>query len=618
MNDFDAVTREEERAIQDASLQGQRSIVDLMGFLSRCEFFSRVYAFRSRVKPPLSILHKILRKRENDPQYDHSKVTDIVGIRFITLYREDVLKVIDEICEMIAGQHAVKPCPFVPHSIREFIVYTTTIKGDTSNISGRAKKLVERRFGTGVVVGVRERATYSSVHILAEVLDPNPTASTPPSMTIEIQIRSVFEDAWGEMDHKLRYGDKRTAQEAEEPIPSGVEAHLRHIKSLLDGVASYADTVRREAGDTREAAPTSSPTGRVKTDLDQRGYVIGRLRRQGLSSGLLDEFISVMDQKVALDERADSEASKEYDVLAEKLRSLYEQELRPGGVLTVKGTLAEEFTYYLRMEEALCLLLTGDTPEINEAINIYTEVEPLYPDVVAVQFRLGQAFSMLEKSDDAIQHYGACLTLLEKTLTRPKDEREWQLPEHQRAYIEDNVHRFLGYEYWHRARSLKLVGKLTPSQAFDEFVKAYDLTKKKIPDVGSDLRKRLHNNCLCYLNDAISATREAGRTVAPEMVKAQGEHLSVVEPQHDPRNPFVLDTLAATYLSRGDAENAKKYAWKVLDILLADNAGMGPKVKDASGSTSLFQTKRYSQATKDVMTARAYATIKGGAGGNPA
>src|SRR5688500_9141553 len=54
------------------------------------------YAVKVRVKEDYKIVEKVLRKRaeKRDPTYDVSRLRDIVGLRVITLYRLDALKVI--------------------------------------------------------------------------------------------------------------------------------------------------------------------------------------------------------------------------------------------------------------------------------------------------------------------------------------------------------------------------------------------------------------------------------------------------------------------------------------------------------------------------------------------
>jgi ppGpp synthetase/RelA/SpoT-type nucleotidyltranferase len=53
-------------------------------------------------------------------------------------------------------------------------------------------------------------------------------------MVAEVQVRTLFEEAWSEIDHYFRYGSKRDADQAEQYL--GV---LNNITSNADALASY-------------------------------------------------------------------------------------------------------------------------------------------------------------------------------------------------------------------------------------------------------------------------------------------------------------------------------------------------------------------------------------------
>ncbi len=619
MNEFDRVSRDEERKIRDAHLFAQKRQPEIMGYLSRCDIFSKAYAIRSRVKGDVDILKKLERKRAKDTTYNLGRMTDLIGLRFITLYREDVLEIIDEICRMISGQHDVRPCPFKQDILDEFIVYTTTVKGDTSNISGRAEKIVHKYFGSRVAVDTSERATYSSVHLVVRLND----GVDGTLMPIEIQIRSVFEDAWSEIDHKLRYSQTRASHEEALAIPTIFESHLRHLKSFLDSAAGYADTIRRDVRDTRASGGgQTSSTARIKNNLDTSGSTIKLLKGVGLSGDLLDAFGDLLQAKDILDESAKAGNPPEnelgYEQIAEGLHKLYEQERRPGGALTQDGVSARYLTCILRMEEALCLLLSGQSVNIREAISIYEELEPLFKDVAALQFRLGQAYSMLGESDHSISHYSACLNILTSLNMTPASEREFQLPEHQKTYLEENVYRFLGYEYWHRAK-YSAVGR-EPKDVLDDFVMAYNLTARKIENSTGESRFRLLNNCLFYAVEAVQLANKESLGTPINLVNQINSHLADIvneKPVQELSDPYVLDTLAYAYSCLGAVEPARHCAKRVMDIVLSEGRETPTTTPSQDGDPmgakrSIVYTRRYTREARDAMTRRAWSILHDG------
>ncbi|MCA1948873.1 MAG: hypothetical protein LDL55_12235, partial [Armatimonadetes bacterium] len=113
-----------------------------------------------------------------------------------------------------------------------------------------------------------DSSSYSSVHVIIEAecgADGNRV-----SAHCEIQLRSVFEEAWSEINHRLVYAptkrgkalDPDAMQTAFAAGPAEWQHHLDALKSLTDGCAQYADLIRRpfleQLAEPRERPPQSS------------------------------------------------------------------------------------------------------------------------------------------------------------------------------------------------------------------------------------------------------------------------------------------------------------------------------------------------------------------------
>ena len=153
-------------------------------FAKTIQKFSRVHSVRWRVKSTAHLIAKIIRKRsEGNSKYAvitkenyFELVTDLVGVRALHLFKEDCL-------EIVAALNSI----FV--SIEPPVAYIR--EGDSD---GLKKKLEENGFEVK-----NHPAGYRSIHFV--------TASTPLNRKIiaEIQIRTIFEEGWSEIDHKIRY-----------------------------------------------------------------------------------------------------------------------------------------------------------------------------------------------------------------------------------------------------------------------------------------------------------------------------------------------------------------------------------------------------------------------------
>lgn len=142
-----------------------------------------VHSVKSRVKDPEHLLEKIIRKtmrkRENEPNYEinlgnyMNEITDLIGIRILHLYK-DQAKIIDD---FIRNSWDLAEIPTIYHR-----------KGDSeSNIKECSFNNKEHSAG------------YRSWHYLIK------TQILKDKQIVEIQVRTIFEEGWSEIDHQLRY-----------------------------------------------------------------------------------------------------------------------------------------------------------------------------------------------------------------------------------------------------------------------------------------------------------------------------------------------------------------------------------------------------------------------------
>ena len=147
-------------------------------------------AITSRVKERESLSEKIDRKE--DKYQSLSEITDIAGVRIITYYIDDI----DKVTEIIE---------------REFVV-------DRENSIDKGKSLEPDRFG------------YCSVHYVVEMCKERLALRENKAfegLKCEIQIRSVLQHAWAEIEHDLGYKSELT-------IPKEVRRSFSRLAGLLE------------------------------------------------------------------------------------------------------------------------------------------------------------------------------------------------------------------------------------------------------------------------------------------------------------------------------------------------------------------------------------------------
>jgi GTP pyrophosphokinase len=180
-----------------------------------------VHSVRRRVKKPDHLIEKIIRKGNKyvDKGINLSNykeiVTDMIGIRVLHLFKDDWIKIHDEILEYWEP----KETPQV------------NIRTGDGNL-GEMKKLVEEK---GCEVLEREHG-YRSVHYLIGT-----PLSRDEEVLIEIQVRTVFEEAWSEIDHIIRY-----PYDTENPLINEYLAIFNRIAGSADEMGSFIKKLKNQ------------------------------------------------------------------------------------------------------------------------------------------------------------------------------------------------------------------------------------------------------------------------------------------------------------------------------------------------------------------------------------
>lgn len=143
----------------------------------------KIHSVKSRVKEPMRLIEKIIRKtpgrREKyglEFQFTmenyKEEINDLIGVRAIHIFKEDW------------------------EDIHNFIYNTWKVVEITANVrEGDDTKRFEE-----LNIEIHSRKSgYRSVHYLIEFFP------TSQKVIAEIQVRTIFEEGYGEIDHQLRY-----------------------------------------------------------------------------------------------------------------------------------------------------------------------------------------------------------------------------------------------------------------------------------------------------------------------------------------------------------------------------------------------------------------------------
>ena len=182
-----------------------------------------IHSVRFRIKDSNHLIEKIIRKKIENPERIidvnnyKSEITDLIGIRALHLFKEDWIN----IHQFIKGNWSLKENPIAYYR-----------KGDSQEHIEIYKKygceVKEHPFG------------YRSVHYLIE---------TSPSKTTyisEVQVRTIFEEGWSEIDHKIRY-----PYDKDNKLLNQFLVMFNRLSGNADEMGSYVQYLKREL-DNRE------------------------------------------------------------------------------------------------------------------------------------------------------------------------------------------------------------------------------------------------------------------------------------------------------------------------------------------------------------------------------
>lgn len=203
---------------------------ELKAFLQTVLFFFEnnpalkgiVHSVKSRMKDPEHLKDKIQRKLKSGKIIDENNlftvVNDLIGVRVLYLYQDqfqlihnELLKKVDETKDWMFVE-APKAYTWDPET-REYF-----------------EKL-------NIHTEVRD-TYYTSVHY---VIKPNNELS---NITCEIQVRTLFEEIWGEIDHTINYPHQKEIIACKE--------QLRVLAKLVSTGTRLADSIFRTYNDVSE------------------------------------------------------------------------------------------------------------------------------------------------------------------------------------------------------------------------------------------------------------------------------------------------------------------------------------------------------------------------------
>lgn len=523
------------------------------------------YAIKVRVKEDYKTIEKIKDKRITNPGYSIGNVTDLVGLRIITLYRLDIVEILERLLLSMETDKS-EFGTFVSGSISEVKIYSTNPTGDAQNLPLRIQQFFHDK---GIPAQIEEKpSNYTSIHILAQGRGKYKDGYC--ILPVEIQVRTAFEDVWAQIEHTLKYKRKRLARSSgnnrDQQRLETILQHLGVLKTLVDGVAQYGDQIKVQIDEIEPGLRYSS-----SRSIEEPNVRLARLTDLPVTLRIEIEATIHHVQPLLEDAGASPERIAALSSAADRLIDLSAQVADETGL---KPRTIREVEYVLTMQRALVHFQLGNLmpdgeAQLQEALGLYQEMERRFPKRLVVSYRLARTLDAVGQREIAI----AKLRDVCKALDNPSE------PTPKRHWIQAAAPRVLGVLLWEEANSSRsatasgqeLLGLRATEfllEAFKVTKSAYEKRVRENPDEQKTPSEKAKsaNNLLYYLLECLDAGCGPDEGIEEDDIPHYLSDIGAEDPSSLP-DYHSADTARRAYLRLGVIDLMRAAARRVIEKL---------------------------------------------------
>ncbi|HVK76112.1 MAG TPA: hypothetical protein VM734_22455 [Kofleriaceae bacterium] len=224
----EALLAEYDRVADALRVRGEALRAALLGWLTAAGI--KVHSVTVRVKHPASLARKLARPDRS--YHDLWDVTDLIGLRVITYFEDSV----DQVARVLETHFAVD----------------------------LARSTDKRRRGDSTGFG------YRSLHYVCDLGAPRPPEGAddalPARARCEVQVRTLLEHTWAEIEHDLGY-------KAPDAVPAAARRRLSRLAGLLELADSEFVAIRDELADYARTLPRRIEAAGEDVALDEVSLV---------------------------------------------------------------------------------------------------------------------------------------------------------------------------------------------------------------------------------------------------------------------------------------------------------------------------------------------------------
>ncbi|SCX86838.1 hypothetical protein [Nitrosospira sp. Nsp13] len=454
-----------------------------------------IYLTRWRVKSVNSIYIKTKRKKYESLD----DITDYAGFRILCLFERDLIETTKYLASYLKREI---------DKMMEVKLFNWEEKGESKNIGNEIEAAIKHIFPDTEIEHVnQEESGYKSIHFLVYMVYHN------QKYPIEIQVRTLFQDVWGELGHALVYKQ------------GNVHPHIQKSFYLLSRDIQTNDLLMnhlRSISDKEKCVEIFSNrhTGPYKVFGYEDRVLPAIFKNEGKCKYIYSTYMSQVNSP---------RKEQELDTWIENAKNLYKEittSIRKEGNENADEVWKEK--YWINAEAGFLAFMKGDH---DEAIKFYEKalnVERPRDEIqfYAPNFRIGEIYFIKGEIEKALVFFDQAENILQK--------QEEQSPGKERSINAYRGHVKMANVYWQLGREYvdRALGEIQEAE------KIYRMNKTYFDE--GDNRSLVNNLCWYYLEKYIFTKEktpkdeEQKNQVEDAYIKAETKYKDLEKTLKDP------------------------------------------------------------------------------------
>lgn len=413
--------------------------------LSRAENKIPIYATKCRIKTYDSSYLKTIRKEGRTSLLD---ITDFLGFRVLCLFEQDLIQTYEFLIKYLSNK-AEKLSEVIIYHSENNSIYEEIFN---NNLNKSKHSSIEFKYEPKL-------SGYQSIHFTGFFKADIDTEIVP----FELQLRTLLQDVWGEVEHKIAYKQKNQ----QKFIKQSFALLARDLQTNDMLLSNLYDLVNEERDSDIDPIFRISYTFKYDNDKFPNIFTTNRNLNE-----LYKEYESVVHDPMFI---------KDSNEVHLKAEGLYKDIV--SFIYNSKNDIKidSKLNYWIEMENAFYSLLLFNTKNsIDNALAIYIKY---WKNSYVASFRLGQICLFLDKLSDAVKFFKYSLILSESELNKSSNKED--------IYINKiKIHINLAFVYW-------INGEEFVKSMIDEVVESVKLLDK-IAVEGTSIEKLLVYNSAAW------------------------------------------------------------------------------------------------------------------------